>query len=73
MKMSIFQLTFCLVLLALAHDCLAVERYLPGAIELLTWSAMWDSAVLKLRSLIFLFKILIGPFHLSLLVLSYLS
>ena len=71
--MSIFQLVFCLVLLARAHDCLAVERYLPGALELLTWSAMWDSPVLKLRRLICLFNMFIGPFHLGLLVLSYLS
>ena len=73
MKMSIFQLAFCLVHLTRARIRLAVERYLPGALELLTRSAMWDSPVLMLRRLICLFNMFIGPFHISLLVLSYLS
>jgi len=73
MKVSIFQLALCLVHLTRAHGRLAVKRYLPGALEFLTRSAMWDSPILKLRRLICLFNMFIGPFHLSLLVLSYLS
>jgi hypothetical protein len=73
MQMSTFQLALCLVHLARAHSRLAVQRYLPGALELLTRRAMWDTLLLKLRCFICLFHIFIRSFHLSLLVLSDLS
>ena len=51
MQMPTFQLALSLVHLSLAHGGLAVERYLPGALELLTRRATWDTLLIKLRRL----------------------
>jgi hypothetical protein len=73
MQVPTFQLALSLVHLSIAHGGLAIERYLPGALELLTRRATWDTLLLKLRHLICLFQISILPVHLFMLVLRDLS
>ena len=73
MQMPAFQLALSLVHLPLAHGGLAIERNLPGALELLTRRAMRDTLLLKLLCLICLSQIVIRPFKVILLVLSDLS
>ena len=70
MQMSTIQLALSLVHLSRAHGRLAVERYLPGALEFLTWRTVWDTLLIRLRILICLFKLFIHPGHLILPVLS---
>ena len=73
MQMPTFQLALSLVHLSLAHGRLAIERDLPGSLELLTWRAMRHTLLLQLRRLACLFQIYIHLVHLILLVLSVLS